>query len=92
MNLLDRVTKELMDIIIAIGPKFRDIDKNEIIELCKHDEQEIAFEVLCSQIGEFDIPISREIFERIEKLCIELNVDQVYVDSIHGLIINGDKK
>lgn len=86
MDLLNKLTEELQDIIKAIGPSFREVDKKEIAELCEHGEQEIAFEVLCSQIGEFGTPISTEIFSRIKKLGEELNIDPLYTESIRNLV------
>ena len=86
MIFLEKITKELQDIIIALRPNFREKDKKEILELCEHNEHEIAFEVLCSQIGEFDIPISQETFERIKKLGEELNIDPLYTESMRSLV------
>ena len=86
MNLIDKFTKELQDIIVAVGPRFREVDRKRIVELCDYGEQAVAFEILCSQLGEFDIPISAEIFEKIKKLGEALNVDPLYAQSLNDIV------
>lgn len=55
-----------------------------VLEYVDFNENRLAFELLCSEIYEYDIEISKEEYDEIIALVIELNVDLENCD-IQGL-------
>lgn len=87
-NFVNDPDNEFESIIKDLGSNFRKIDRDEIIELCIHRECGIAYEMLCTQIYEFDIKISKKLFERIKKLGIFLEMNSDNWEDLKKLIIN----
>ena len=84
--------KELFDKSNYIAKKLsgivRDTDLNEFKFLCQYGEFDQAYDVLCTQIYEFDIKISREVFELLKDMCRYYKLDDHYWKNMENLIID----
>ena len=58
------------------------------ISVCIHaNEGVIAFEILCSNLYEFDLPISKETYELLEDIGTELETKKHFHENLKPLII-----
>lgn len=57
-----------------------------IAEIFSKSDPTLALELLCTQIYEYDVNITQEIFSILKSLCIGFNVDHSYLEDIQGLV------
>lgn len=82
----EETLNELELIIAKLGVSFRDKDKREVLELVQYNESVIAIEILCTQLYEFKITITEEIFNRIRLLAESYGLENKYCERLKELV------
>lgn len=64
-----RIIRQVADILDAVADKLSPQNAAEAKELLDHNEWGLALSVICTQLREHDMKVSREIFTRIESVA-----------------------
>lgn len=67
--------KKAIESLLAEVQNLPDADKENISMFLEDGEWGVAFDALCSQIFENEINISAEMYDRIERLGMEMQID-----------------
>ncbi|MBS0655628.1 MAG: MafI family immunity protein [Verrucomicrobia bacterium] len=65
-------------------------DVKTIIELIEHNECGVAYEILCTQLYEYDVQISSNFYEKIFSLGKAMEMQPSYWLPLKELIKNGN--
>ena len=76
----------LKNIIDELRTKLPPEDLALINEFIDHDEWGIAYQHICIQLSEYEIPISRNLYEKIEKFGSLIGIPDAYWLSLEDLI------
>ena len=71
---------ERIEQLVRAVPTLSDFDKANVLELSQHGEWAIAFENLCTQVHECDIPLTASTLRLFESAVRPLGVDQKYAE------------
>jgi hypothetical protein len=63
-------------------------DARTISELIDYDEWGVAYEMLCTQLCEYDIPITLEYYGKMKKIANIMEIDSAYWMSLKRLVIS----
>lgn len=83
---MDEVEQKFIKLIDKIKDKLSAKDTTIILNDTEHGEIEIAYELLCVQLYEYSISISREIYEEIYEIGKILKIDASYYTVLEKLI------
>ena len=84
-NFLDEKSKYIIN---NLEGKLREDDIKYFIETYIVGEAGIAYEDLCTQINEFDIKISKKVFDALKDMCIYYEIDPKYWNRLKNLVID----
>jgi hypothetical protein len=75
--------------IISLAKKIKglpEIDKKNVIEFAQNAEWGLALDVLCNQIYEHEIEITKETYEDIMKIANQMNMSKTAWEFLKELI------
>jgi hypothetical protein len=62
-----QVRTNVAQLLVHVRSLLPETDANNAADLLKHDEWGEAFTLICTQLYEYDLSISQDVFELIEK-------------------------
>lgn len=80
----------LENIVDKLKNKLSQEDIDTVNELIDHNEWGIAYEHICVQLSEFDIPINRQLYEEIEKFGKLIETSDSYWLHLQELIVEDE--
>lgn len=75
-NNYEKIESAVRETILEIGNELPQRDRKEALDLVDAGEGGIAFELLCTQIFEYDVPITREIYDQIVLVGTAMKMEQ----------------
>lgn len=66
----------MIDLIEQMRSILPEKDVSEALDLTEHNEFGISFELICTQLSEYDLKISADIYQKIEKIGRSMKLDE----------------
>lgn len=86
MKSYDYLSCPLYSLLKEVIKDLSENDVRQIIEFIEHSERGIAFETLCTQIVEYDIPLSLQFYEKATQVGLSMGIEPVYWLALKKLI------
>jgi len=74
MNNPQQLIDEIGSILDAVKASLPEENVTDACELLEHDEWGEALSLICTQLYEYDVPISSEIYDRIESAGLQMQM------------------
>ncbi len=79
------IQPELFTIITEVEKYLTPDDINRLKEYFSHNEFGLVVEYICTQLVEYDITVSQELFEKIQGVGISMEMDKRIWEDVHTL-------
>jgi hypothetical protein len=66
----------LTELVEQVRDKLPEKDTSAALELVEYDEFEVSFELICTQLFEYDIKVSAAVYQKIEELGRLMKLDE----------------
>ena len=66
----------LIDLIEQVRNVLPEKDVSEALDLAEHDEFGVSFELICTQLFEYDVKVSADVYRKLEALGKSMNIDE----------------
>ena len=77
-----KIEKALLEVLDAIGGGLPAEQVEDMRDLVRHCEPGVAFENLCEQLNEYDVPVPREVYERLVWIGKAMKIDPSYWEGL----------
>ncbi len=83
-----KVENKILSLVSELENSLLPQDVQNICDFIKYNEFGVGFETLCTQLFEYDSPISAEIYSRIESVGKEIGYSENHWNYLKALIKN----
>lgn len=71
-----KLKNNLTDLIEQFRDKLSENDVNEALNLIENNEFGVSFELICTQLFEYDIKVSANIYQKVEEIGQSMNLNE----------------
>jgi len=82
----DRVVQNIRLLVSRFASELPSENATDALELLDHAEWGVAFDLICTQLYEYEIPVSKEQFALIEQTARMMDMDSTNWDYLKELV------